>query len=33
MRITIYRRYNEYISLDFGPPGLTKYMISYIMKI
>ena len=24
MRITIYRRYNEYISLDFGPPELDK---------
>ena len=24
MRITIYRRYNDYISLDFGPPELDK---------
>ena len=24
MRITIYRRYNDYISLDFGAPELDK---------
>ena len=24
MRITIYRRYNDYIFLDFGPPELDK---------